>query len=178
VINAAGLCSIHCALWSSETFFPQEWIVLTLQHRRRQGFIGMPLHCCIWSVNHLTSGASSFLWDTFVVQADSSKIAPKLIEVKKKRNSVFEKKQRECECVDWRGAWLTGGSFLDAFAILRKRLKIYQYEQDKANYSLLMFFRPHETTRSPLEGFSRILVVEYFSKICRQNSSFITIWQT
>jgi len=62
-------------------------LFLKLQVRRRQDSIGMPLHCCIWRVNNLTSGASSFLRDAFVVQADSSKLAPKLKEVKKKKFS-------------------------------------------------------------------------------------------
>jgi len=38
-------------------------------------------------------------------------------------------------------------------------------------------FRPHETIRLPLEGFSWNLTFQHFSKICRENSSFIKIWQ-
>ena len=34
---------------------------------------------------------------------------------------------------------------------------------------------PHETTRVPLDGFSRNLVFEYYSKSFRENSSFIII---
>jgi hypothetical protein len=37
--------------------------------------------------------------------------------------------------------------------------------------------RPHGTTRLPLDGFSWNLVFDYSSKVCRENSSFITIWQ-
>jgi hypothetical protein len=36
---------------------------------------------------------------------------------------------------------------------------------------------PQGTTWLPLDGFSRNLVSEYFSKICRKNSSLIKIWQ-
>jgi len=37
--------------------------------------------------------------------------------------------------------------------------------------------RPHGTTRVPLDQFSWCLISECFSKICRENSSFIKIWQ-
>ena len=37
--------------------------------------------------------------------------------------------------------------------------------------------RPHTTTWLPLNGFSWNLEFEYFSKICRENSCFISIWQ-
>jgi len=37
--------------------------------------------------------------------------------------------------------------------------------------------RPHRTTWLPLYGFSWNLVFEYFSKICRENSRVIKIWQ-
>jgi len=36
---------------------------------------------------------------------------------------------------------------------------------------------PHETTRLPLDGFSRNLIFEYFSKILLENSSFMKTWQ-
>ena len=36
---------------------------------------------------------------------------------------------------------------------------------------------PNGTTRLPLDGFSWNLIFEYFSKICRENSCFIKIWQ-
>jgi len=32
-------------------------------------------------------------------------------------------------------------------------------------------------TRFPLDGFLSNLIIEYFSKICRENSSFIKIWE-
>ena len=38
--------------------------------------------------------------------------------------------------------------------------------------SVCLFVRPHGTARLPLNGFSWNLVVEYFSKIPRENSSF------
>ena len=37
--------------------------------------------------------------------------------------------------------------------------------------------RPNGITRFPLDGFSWNFIFEYFSKICRENSSFIKIWQ-
>jgi hypothetical protein len=37
--------------------------------------------------------------------------------------------------------------------------------------------RPHWTLLFLLKGFSRSLVFRYFSKICREKSSFIKIWQ-
>jgi hypothetical protein len=36
---------------------------------------------------------------------------------------------------------------------------------------------PHGTTRLPLDGFSWNLILENFSKICRENSSFNQIRQ-
>jgi len=68
-------------------------LFLKLKLRGRQDSIGMSLHCRIWSVNNLTSGASSFLRDAIVVQTNSSKLVPKLKEVKKKK--VFRKETRE-----------------------------------------------------------------------------------
>jgi len=57
-------------------------------------------------------------------------------------------------------------SFLGAFAELRK-----------ATVSFVMSMRPHGANRLPLDGFSWNLTFEYFSKICRENSSFVKIWQ-
>ena len=37
--------------------------------------------------------------------------------------------------------------------------------------------RPYGTTRLPLHGFLRKFIFEYFSKICRKDSSFTKIWQ-
>jgi hypothetical protein len=60
--------------------------------------------------------------------------------------------------------------FLGAFAKLQK-----------ATISFIMSVRPsvrpNETIRLPLEWFSRNLILQYFSKICRENSSLIKIWQ-
>ena len=50
----------------------------------------------------------------------------------------------------------------------------------KANISfghVCLSVRLHGTTRLSLDGFSWNLILEYFSKICRENSSFINIWQ-
>ena len=43
--------------------------------------------------------------------------------------------------------------------------------------SVRLSVHPHETPRLPLVGFSWNLIFEYFWKICRDNSSFIKIWQ-
>ena len=43
----------------------------------------------------------------------------------------------------------------------------------KAASSFVMSVRPHGTTRPPFNGFSWNLIFDYFSKICRENSSFI-----
>jgi len=37
--------------------------------------------------------------------------------------------------------------------------------------------RPLGTTRLPPDGFSWSLIFEYFSKICRENSSFVKTWR-
>ena len=62
------------------------------------------------------------------------------------------------------------GTFLGAFAKLRK-----------ATISFVMSVRlsvcPHGTSRLPLDGFSRNLILQYSSKIIRENSSFIKIVQ-
>jgi hypothetical protein len=50
----------------------------------------------------------------------------------------------------------------------------------KSDYQLRHFcpsVSPHGTTRLPLDGFSWNLIFEDFSKICRENSSFIKICQ-
>jgi hypothetical protein len=36
---------------------------------------------------------------------------------------------------------------------------------------------PYGTTRLPRDGFARNLIFQYFSKICRENGSFVKIWQ-
>ena len=43
--------------------------------------------------------------------------------------------------------------------------------------SICQSVRPHGTTRLPLDRFSLNLIFEYFSKICREDRSFIKIWQ-
>ena len=64
------------------------------------------------------------------------------------------------QCVDY-------VSFLGAFPKLRK-----------AFISFFISVRPHGTTRLPLDGFSWNLIFEdFFSKICRENSSFVKIGQ-
>jgi len=56
------------------------------------------------------------------------------------------------------------GEILGAFAELRKAI-----------ISLIMSVRPHGTTRLPLDGFSRNLILDDFSTICRENPSFAII---
>jgi hypothetical protein len=43
--------------------------------------------------------------------------------------------------------------------------------------SVRLSFRPHGATQLPLDGFSCNLMFEYFSKLCRENSSVHKIWQ-
>ena len=43
--------------------------------------------------------------------------------------------------------------------------------------SLPLSFCPHGTIRLPMDGFSWNFILQYFSKICREHSSFIKIWQ-
>jgi hypothetical protein len=57
-------------------------------------------------------------------------------------------------------------TFLGAFAKLRR-----------ATISFVMSVRPHGTTRLPLDGVSWNLIFEYFSKICRDKSILVKIWQ-
>ena len=47
----------------------------------------------------------------------------------------------------------------------------------EASISFVVSVRPHGTTRLPLDGFSWYLLFEYFSEICRGNSSSIKISQ-
>jgi hypothetical protein len=58
--------------------------------------------------------------------------------------------------------------FFGAFAKLRKATIVIVMCQS---------VRPHVTTRLPLVGFSWNSVIEYFSKLCRENSMFINIGQ-
>jgi hypothetical protein len=48
----------------------------------------------------------------------------------------------------------------------------------KATSSFVMSVCPHGTTRLPVNGFSWNFIFEYFSKICRENSSFIKSYKT
>jgi hypothetical protein len=41
----------------------------------------------------------------------------------------------------------------------------------------LRHVRPHGASRLPIDGFSLNLIIEYFSRILREDSSFIKIWQ-
>ena len=60
--------------------------------------------------------------------------------------------------------------YLDAFAIWRNATVSFVM-------SVCPSARPHGTTRLRLDGFSCHLIFEYFSKICRENSSFIEVKQ-
>jgi len=48
-------------------------------------------------------------------------------------------------------------------------------KQRKATINFVMSVRPHGITRLPAEGSSWYMTFEYFSKICRQNSSVTEI---
>jgi hypothetical protein len=61
--------------------------------------------------------------------------------------------------------------FLGMFAIFRKAILV------SSCLSVLSSACPHGTTRLPLDGFSRNLIFEYFSKICLENSDFIKTCQ-
>jgi len=64
--------------------------------------------------------------------------------------------------------WVT--SLLGAYVKLRKATISFVT-------SVLPSFCPHGTTRFPKNGFSWNLTFEYVSKICRENSRFVTIEQ-
>jgi uncharacterized membrane protein YczE len=67
-------------------------------------------------------------------------------------------------------AWvLVMGLFLDAFAKLRKATINFVMT------AVRLSVRLHGGTLLPLEGFSRDLIFEYFSKIYEKNTSFIKI---
>jgi hypothetical protein len=51
------------------------------------------------------------------------------------------------------------------------------YELRWVCQSVCLSVHPHGTTRLALEGFSRNLESECFPNICRENSSFVKIWQ-
>jgi hypothetical protein len=64
----------------------------------------------------------------------------------------------------WYSVQLLCETFLGSFARLRKTIIIF------------MFVHPR-ITRLPLHGFSWNLIFKYFSKICRESSCLIKIWQ-
>jgi len=68
-------------------------------------------------------------------------------------------------------------SKFDITCYFRRVRKIAQKLTISAVASVCSSVRPHGTTRLPLDEFLWNLVFEYFSKICRQNSSFIKVWQ-
>jgi hypothetical protein len=62
-------------------------------------------------------------------------------------------------------------TFLGSFAKLRKATVSF------VMLSVCPSVCRHGTTRLPLGGISGCLVFDYFSKTCRQNSSFVKIWE-
>jgi hypothetical protein len=82
----------------------------------------------------------------------------KIVSLSRSNRSVFV---METECVYWE----VEAESLGAFAILRK-----------ATISFIMSVRPsiqpHGTTWPPLDGFSRYLIFEYFSKIFQKKFKF------
>jgi hypothetical protein len=80
--------------------------------------------------------------------------------------------------VSWHGSlhslvW-NGSMFLGTFANLRNATTIYVIS---VRLSIRPSFCPCGTTWLTLDGFSWNLTFEYFSKICQENSSFITVGQ-
>ena len=69
--------------------------------------------------------------------------------------------------------WLCGQNveFLGAFEKLRKATVNFVMP-------VCLSVRPHGTTRLPLDDFHSIWYLRIFMKICRENWSFIKIWQT
>jgi hypothetical protein len=71
--------------------------------------------------------------------------------------------------------------FLGAFAKLRKVTMAFVTSPVCPSIGLSVCLSlclcPHGTTQLPLDGFSWNLIFEYFWKICRENSSFITTWE-
>ena len=64
------------------------------------------------------------------------------------------------------------------FPIFFRRVpKISKNDYQLRHLSVCPSVRPYVTTLFPLDGFSWNLVFEDFSKICREYSSFINIWQ-
>jgi hypothetical protein len=64
----------------------------------------------------------------------------------------------------------TAISFLGAFAKLQKAIISFVM-------SVSLSVRPHRITQLALDEFLRNLIFNFFSKICRENSSFIKIPQ-
>jgi len=95
------------------------------------------------------------------------------------------------------GCWKYNNSFLGAFTKLRKATlsflsvclpvcscvcssfcpSVRSYVCPSVCLSVCLCINPAAATRLPYNGFSWNLILVYFSKICRENSSFIKIWQ-
>ena len=73
-------------------------------------------------------------------------------------------------------ALLCSSHSADTNIIFRRVRKIAQSDNElrHVRLSVRLFVRPQGITRLPLEGFSRNLIFQYFffSKICRENSTF------
>jgi hypothetical protein len=69
------------------------------------------------------------------------------------------------------------GQFSVVLTVFAKLLKATSSFVMSVCLSVRLSVCPHGTTRLPLDGFSRKLILKYFSKICRENLSFIKMWQ-
>jgi hypothetical protein len=76
--------------------------------------------------------------------------------------------------IDRHKDWPSNSVFKCSCHVFRRVRKICE---KRLLASSCLWVRPHGTTRLPLDGFSWNLVFEYFSKICRENSSFVKIGQ-
>jgi len=56
-------------------------------------------------------------------------------------------------------------------------LRIATFSFTSVSQSVNQSVSQHGTTRLPLDGVPRNLILEYFSKICGENSSFVNISQ-
>ena len=83
----------------------------------------------------------------------------------KARNLVIFPSHRCCQRM-----WI---SYCDDFWLFRRFSQ--NCEKRLSASSRLTFCPPHGTTPIPLDGFSWNLIFEDFTKICRENSSFIKI---
>ena len=95
-----------------------------------------------------------------------SRLAALLVDGRERDTSRSEVKEVKFEQILHHGRRMMI-TFLIYSALFQARLQKFR----KATISFVMSVRPpvlpHGTTRLPLDGFSRNLIIEYFSKICK-----------